>query len=145
MIMGRSGLSNRTAPAPISPGSGDPEGGEESVRNSVAPVAQGSQNARPRRPNLSLVTFPVRGGRDENTTSGRRDSPLPLHPEVVMHRRRPERVWLAAVLLTAAAVTPAVADVKGRACGCYVNLPSYGITSTTHCDSGWLDRLSGGA
>src|ERR1051326_9461916 len=27
----------------------------------------------------------------------------------------------------------------------YANLPGYGISSATHCDSGWLDRASGGA
>lgn len=62
-----------------------------------------------------------------------------------MHRRRPALRWLAAILLAISAVTPALADVKGRAYGCYANLPSYGVPSTTHCDSGWLDRISGGA
>ena len=61
-----------------------------------------------------------------------------------MHRRRPELPWLAAVLLTMSAVSPGRAEVKGRAYALYCNLPGYGISSTTHCDSGWLDHVSGG-
>ena len=62
-----------------------------------------------------------------------------------MHPRPHGTCTLAAVLLTVTAVSPAAADAKGRAYGCYADMPSYGITSTTHCDSGWQDRLSGGS
>ena len=51
---------------------------------------------------------------------------------------------LAAVLLCSGAVATADASVKGRAYAVYANLPSHGIGNTTHCDSGWLNPLSGG-
>lgn len=60
-------------------------------------------------------------------------------------RRRPELRWLAAVLLLLSAGVPARAEVKGRAYGCYANMPAYGVPATINCDSGWLDHLSGGA
>ena len=62
-----------------------------------------------------------------------------------MYRRRFVLPWLAAVLLTVLAVSPALSDVKGRAYACYANLSSYGLGSTTQCDSGWLGSASGGS
>ncbi|MEQ1834534.1 MAG: choice-of-anchor P family protein [Candidatus Eisenbacteria bacterium] len=59
--------------------------------------------------------------------------------------RRPAATWLVAVLLTATALSPASADVKGRSYSMYANLPNYGVNPVTHCDSGWLDRATGGA
>jgi len=60
------------------------------------------------------------------------------------HRRPLRRGSLAAACALAFAVN-ASAEVKGRAFGCYANLPSYGINNMTHCDTGWLDALSGGS
>lgn len=62
-----------------------------------------------------------------------------------MSRRRHELPWLAVLLLVASTCSPALADVKGRAYAVYASLPAYGISSITHCDSGWLDRISGGS
>jgi hypothetical protein len=62
-----------------------------------------------------------------------------------MHLRRPTNSWLAAVLLTVTAMSPALASVKGRSYAMYANLPNYGVSSTTHCDSGWLDSNRGGS
>lgn len=62
-----------------------------------------------------------------------------------MHLRRPTISWLAAVLLSATAMSPVFASVKGRSYAMYANLPNYGVSSTTHCDSGWLDSNRGGS
>jgi hypothetical protein len=62
-----------------------------------------------------------------------------------MLRRRLELHWITSVLLLGFAATPALADVKGRAYGCYADLSGYGVTAVTNCDSGWLDRRSGGS
>ena len=48
-----------------------------------------------------------------------------------MHRRRPALRWLAAILLAISAVTPALADVKGRAYGCE---PAQRGAATMHDD-----------
>jgi hypothetical protein len=65
--------------------------------------------------------------------------------EVVMHRRRPGLCHVIGVLLTASIGARASADVNGRAYACYANLPSLGVTATTHGDSGWLNLRSGGS
>lgn len=62
-----------------------------------------------------------------------------------MHLRRPTISRLAAVLLSVSAISPAFASVKGRSYAMYANLPNYGVSSTTHCDSGWLDGVRGGS
>lgn len=62
-----------------------------------------------------------------------------------MSRRRPTQRWILAVCLTALSFVPARAEVKGRSYGVYVSLPSHGVWSTYHCDTGWLDRASGGS
>jgi hypothetical protein len=51
---------------------------------------------------------------------------------------------LAAACALAIAVN-ASADVKGRAYGCYANIPSDGVYNVTNCDTGWLDPLNGGS
>jgi hypothetical protein len=51
---------------------------------------------------------------------------------------------LAAAGVLAIAVN-ASASVKGRAYGCYANIPSDGVYNVTNCDTGWLDPVSGGA
>jgi len=53
-------------------------------------------------------------------------------------------LWLLAAGVLATAVT-ASASVRGRAYGCYVNLPGEGIRNVTHCDTGWLDPVTGGS
>jgi len=61
-----------------------------------------------------------------------------------MHRCCPGLCAVAVVLLLATASSSASADVNGRAVACYANLPSYGLTPTTHGDSGWLNLRAGG-
>lgn len=62
-----------------------------------------------------------------------------------MPRRPHPPSWLVAVLLTVSVSTSAFASVKGRSFAMYANLPNYGISNTTHCDSGWLNNISGGS
>jgi hypothetical protein len=62
-----------------------------------------------------------------------------------MHALRPPRPLAAALLLLCATAAPSLAEVKGRAYGCWANMPSYGIGDVTQCDSGWLDRMNGGS
>lgn len=62
-----------------------------------------------------------------------------------MPARRPLPHGLLAVLCAVSFTTPALAEVKGRAYGVYANLPGYGLSNVTHCDSGWLDPLRGGS
>lgn len=42
------------------------------------------------------------------------------------------------------AASPAHSAVKGRAFGCYADMPSQGVAPATWCDSGWLDADTGG-
>ena len=62
-----------------------------------------------------------------------------------MSARRPVPYGLLAFLTAASIAGPARAEVKGRAYGVYANLPAFGITSLTQCDSGWLNSVSGGS
>ena len=62
-----------------------------------------------------------------------------------MLQRHPMQRLLVLVLLTATTLSPAFAGVKGRSYAMYANLPNYGISPTTHCDSGWLNDISGGS
>jgi len=39
----------------------------------------------------------------------------------------------------------ASANVKGRAYGCWANMPNEGISNVTNCDTGWLDSQRGGS
>lgn len=62
-----------------------------------------------------------------------------------MRRRFHTPSWLIAILLTVSFACSASASVKGRSFAMYANLPNYGINNTTHCDSGWLNNLTGGS
>ncbi|MFM8558602.1 MAG: choice-of-anchor P family protein [bacterium] len=62
-----------------------------------------------------------------------------------MDRSLPVRLVLTlVVLLSAAAQTTALADVKGRAYAVYANLPSYGLNAVTYGNTGRLDPVRGG-
>lgn len=61
-----------------------------------------------------------------------------------MHPRPTSSGLLAAVCALSVAAN-AAAGVKGRAYGLYANLPSYGISNLTQCDTGWLDPITGGS
>jgi len=62
-----------------------------------------------------------------------------------MHPRRPMPPGLLAAVFLLCSTLSASASVKGRAFGMYANLPGYGISGVTNCDTGWLDPLNGGS
>src|SRR5262249_39740305 len=84
--------------------------------------------------------------REATETFARGGSPLPCRPapEETMHPRPTSSGLLAAVCALSVAAN-AAAGVKGRAHGLYANLPSYGISNLTQCDTGWLDPITGGS
>lgn len=62
-----------------------------------------------------------------------------------MSRFRTTAISMAALLLLVSLIaTTAGASVKGRSYGIYANLTTYGLSAETHCDTGWLNSLSGG-
>ena len=62
-----------------------------------------------------------------------------------MSATRTTAIHLAAILLLVTAIAPAHASVKGRSYAVYANLSSYGVAAATHCDTGWLNSVSGGS
>jgi len=61
-----------------------------------------------------------------------------------MRRCRPMSMGLLAAAGGLLVAVHASAGVKGRAFGCWANMPSEGISNVTNCDTGWLDSVTGG-